>query len=222
MQKKLITSVASLVALAAFMVVPALASASPVLTENGVALATGVKIQGTSTTSIVFDTGSSSTTVTCAKSVLTGSVIKNKENHIEGTITAASFTNATGGECSSPLGAVNVTTEIATVDWCITAGGSLAADTFTTRAGACGAAAKPLNFTLHVTTFLGTITCKYTRAAASPVQGSFTTGGADAILSFSSQAFAPVAGNPGSCPGEGKLNGSYTLETDGGAGIVIS
>jgi hypothetical protein len=205
MHRKLIATCISLVAFAAFAAMPALASASPVLTDEGVALGVGKKIEGTNTTNIVF-TGSF-LKVTCTVSTLTGEVKENSGTSIKGTMTKATFTNAGGADCTDNFGTLwKVTTEIAKTDWCISTNNTMG-DKFTLQAGACGGAAAALNFVLES----GSTVCNFSRAATKPVEGTYVTG--TDVLTMSEPEFTLVSGG-GLCPGTGKLDGSYTLETD--------
>jgi hypothetical protein len=202
MHRKLI---ATCILLVAFAAMPALASASPVLTDEGVPVAVGKKIAGTNTTNIVF-TGSF-LKVTCTVSTLTGEVKENSGTSLKGTMTKATFTNAGGADCTDSFGTLwKVTTEIAKTDWCITTNSTMS-DKFNLQAGACGAIAAALNFVLES----GSTVCNYTRAASSPVVGTYTT--STSVLTMSEPEFTLVSGG-GLCPGTGKLDGSYTLETD--------
>jgi len=211
MHKKIIAICAALVALA---VVPAMASASPVLTEGGVAVATGSSIVATQDGNIVFT--SSLGPVTCVKSTLSGTVSSNTGKLIEGNISSATFTNETGGDCTSSwAGEVKVTPE--GLPWCIKTT-STTADTFLIRGGGCSAAEAPLTFTLDFTA--GGFSCKYSRTGG--VSGTFNTNVTPATLTANATEFIGVAGNGGLCPSKGTLDAKYTLETSNGTGLSIS
>jgi hypothetical protein len=206
MQKKLITACLALVAFAAFAIAPALASASPVLTEdnNGVAVPVGTKIIATNTGDTLMTT--SLGTIHCTKAVITGELVKNNGTEVEGTISSASFTG-TGAEerCTTAfLGNIKVTPK--RLPWCIKAKSSFTADTFQLTSGACPGGGI-MEFTLDSST-VGE--CTYTKAS---VTGSFITGtGGD--LTVSEQEFVKSAGS-GFCPGSGKLDMTFDLYTDG-------
>jgi len=101
MKNRLKSTYISLIALIAFAAVPALASASPVLTRAGVAVATGSAITGQSTT-VLFTT--SSGTITCQTADLAGTLTKNNGTEVEGEITSASYTGTgTSGRCNSTI-----------------------------------------------------------------------------------------------------------------------
>jgi hypothetical protein len=206
MHKKILAAVVALVAFAA---VPAIATASPILTENGTVVSG--KILATQSGSIVLTTSFGN--VTCTKSTLTGTVLKNGPagtgTHIEGTLEKATFTNETGGACSStfPFNP-SFTVDPENLHWCITGGGTLAADTFSIRGGGCTEAAKNLKFTL--TSALGN--CTYERAT---VTGSFVTNVTPVTLKVgASQTFTRTAGSESLCPATGTLDGGWNLYTD--------
>jgi hypothetical protein len=204
MSKKIITSVASLVALAAFMAVPAIASASPVLTESGSAVATGQKILATNSGNILLTT--SSGTVTCTKSQMTGTLVTNSGSNIEGTIESGSWKGeGTEERCKSTFlfsPQFKVTPE--GFHWCIT---SSTVGSATVRGGACNAGAANLSFTLDSS--FGN--CKYSRAS---VAATYSTGVTPVKLTIAAgQTFTLVEGGE-ICPGTGTLSGAYTLETD--------
>jgi len=210
MYKKILAVCAALMA---FAVLPAMASASPALTEHGVAVATGVEITATNDENIVFN--SSLGPVTCVKSTLHGKLTVNSGKLIEGDIEKATFTNATGGDCvSSWAGEVKVTPE--GLPWCIKT--TATADTFLIRGAACTAAETPLTFTLDFTS--GGFSCKYSRTGG--ISGTFTTGGTQATLTANASEFIGAAGNGGLCPSKGTLNAKYTLETSNGTELEIS
>jgi len=201
MTKKFMAALLSLAAFAAMAVVPSMASASPHLTETpNVTVPVGAKITGTNETNITLTTGSGH--VTCTKSVLTGTVTENSGTSIKGNIETASFTNNTGGACSStfPFNP-SFTVDVENLPYCLT---SEAGDTFTVRGGACGAAAKNLKFTLT-----GPATCTYEAAS---ISGTFNTN-ADLTMAFSEQTFTKTAGGF-LCPNSGRLDGAYNVFTD--------
>lgn len=205
MTRKLLATCVSLAAFAALAVIPAMASASPVLTENGVAVPVGAKVDATNSGNILFTT--SSGTVTCTKSTFTGTVITNTGTHIEGTIETATFKGEGPEEtCKSTFifnPSFKVTPE--NLHWCITSGG---ADAWSIRGGACGAAAKNLRFTLD-NSVVGN--CTYERAT---VTGTYETNKTPVTLKVgASQTFTKVAGGS-ACPATGTLSGGWTLETD--------
>jgi len=215
MNKKLF---AACLVIAAFAVVPSLASANPILTEpTGTALAVGSKITATNVgnTTLVTSTG----TLTCTTAILTGTVTSNTTaTGAAGEITDAKFggTGATQAgaeepECTgSNFFTPNTTiTPKQSLPWCLQAGA--AADTFTVKGGKCGGAQTSIAFKLDVT---GIGTCEYTRAAT--VNGTLVTdgGGANENTGAISEVPWTLASGPGLCPSEGKLNMRFSLETD--------
>jgi hypothetical protein len=197
------------IALVAFAAVPAIASASPVLTEGGVALKptaeSGGKILATNSGNIVLTTSIGN--VTCTKSTLTGSLLKNSGSHIEGTAEKATFTNNAGGDCSSTF-PFNPTFEVVpeNLHWCIT---SATAGAWSIRGGGCNEAGKNLRFTLKSS---AGYFCTFERAT---VTGTYVTGVSPATLKVgSSQTFGRTAGADGVCPPSGTLDGGWNLYTD--------
>lgn len=200
MYKKLITACMAIAAFAAFAVAPA-ASASPVLTETGVAVPVGALITGTSTGSPTF-TGAFN--VVCSKATLTGKVTKNSGTKIEGTILAkdALYTGTgTGGDCTSAFGSTKVTVNS---ELCLISGAA-PADTFTVTG--CGA---NVVFTLEVT---GTGPCKYSTAV---VNGTYTTNVSPAPLKVVKQVANKIEGGF-FCPASGELDQEFDLYTDSAA-----
>jgi hypothetical protein len=204
MHKKIITACAALVALAAF-VAPAVASASPVLTDSEGTVPAGAKLTATNTGNTVMTTALGK--IECTKAELTADVHRNSSNIIEATITTASFTGTESeNRCSGPIGAVKVTPK--KLDWCMTAK-AVPADTAILKSGACTTAGGAMEFTL---TSALTGECTYTKAE---VVATFATGvGGD--LTVSEQEFTKSAGG-GFCPGSGKLDMTFDLYTDGKA-----
>src|SRR3954451_21380377 len=153
MSKKLIASCLALFALAAF-VLPAVASATPVLTHpTGTKLAAGTKITGTNIGETLLKDGSGNILARYTNVKMTGELTKNTGTEIEGTITTATFQGTggagTGGmnECTGSLGRMTVTTNGNNVDgenlangtpWCLKSGAN---DTFQVRGNACNLAA---------------------------------------------------------------------------------
>jgi hypothetical protein len=201
----------ALMAFAAFASMPALASASPVLTENGVKVVPPQLVVATAKNTTFT---SSSTVITCETSTLTGTVTTNSGTAITGDITKAEFHNAGGAPCSSSLGAVKVTVE--SLPWCIHSG---AADIWTLNGGACPATSGTIAFTLDLEGF-GGFPCKYTRSAA--VEGTFATNTTPANLKTKAgtNTFTTTQGFP--CPASGVFEANYSLETENGTALTIS
>jgi len=215
MNKKLL---AACLVIAAFAVVPSLASANPILTEpTGTTLGTGVGIVGTNVgnTTLVTSTG----TLTCTTAILTGTLTSNTTaTGAKGNITSAKFggTGATQSgadepECTgSNFFTPNTTiTPGQSLPWCLET--PAATDTFTVKGGACGGAQTAIKFKLDVT---GIGTCEYTRAAT--VNGTLVTDGGGANENTAAITSVPwtLASGPGLCPSEGSLTMRFALETD--------
>lgn len=229
MGKKLITGCLALFALAAF-ILPATASASPVLTHpTGTTLGTGKLLTGTNIGNTLLKSG---TTVLseCTKAVITGELTKNNGEEIEGTITTATFTGtgasqfANMPECTGAiLGNTTVTTNGGGVDentvasgtpWCMK---STALSKFTVRGGKCSEAAREITFTMDSTAITGG-PCHYKRAAA--IEGTYTTdstGDAIFTLTTAGTEFTKETGDPVLCPANGSLEMKFTMETDSSA-----
>jgi hypothetical protein len=203
MFKKLILAGMAIAAFAALAVAPAV-SASPVITQNGVAIPPSLVIF-TSTESPTF-TGAFN--LICSKGSITAAVRKNSGTKIEATAlgTGIGFTGTgTGGDCTSALGSAKVTVngEICLV--------SEASDTFVIN----GCEGKSVEFTLEVT---GTGPCRYSTPA---VKGSFTTNITPATLKVTEQEAKKIEGGF-FCPSSGKLDLDFDLYADGEAGTPLT
>lgn len=224
MSKKLLVAC---LAIAAFAVVPSLASAKPVLTEPtgtvinvGAAECTGkpgicILATNVGNSTLVTSTG----TLTCTTVSLTGRLISNSTaGGAKGEIHSASFggtgTTAAGEPAPECTGSNFFTpntsiTPSQSLPWCLETGEG---DTFTVKGGSCGAQTS-INFKLAVT---GVGTCEYTRAAT--VNGTIQTDGVAPAETENTGGISEVpwtlVSGPGLCPGEGKLNMRFKLETD--------
>lgn len=217
MHKKLITACLALVAFAAMAVVPALASASPVLTDASGTVAVGSKISATSTTTenAIFKAGS--TEVKCNENKMTGTVKTNSGSLIEGTIESASFaseltseaTDCDGGELFGPT-TVDIPGLVAGKShWCIKS--TKTADQWELIGANCGTASGTLTFVL-TGKFL---TCRYTRSTS--VVGTFTTNTSPATLKVTGEPEFTGTGEGNSflCPATGKITTmNFDLYTD--------
>lgn len=201
--------VAALMALA---VVPAIASASPVLTENGTAVATGTSITAEtdpSSPEFIFTGSNPAVNVVCTVVDMGGKVVKNSGTSIEGTIESASFKGSGGGACSGgSLGSVTVTIPALTnaggsSHWCIKTGTK--ADTFEILPNACGTAGGTFTFTLHT----GVGECNYTRTSA--LTGTYITNTVPATLTLGANQSFTRENNNIFCPSSGVLDGSLIL-----------
>jgi len=235
MSKKLITACLGALALAAFALPANAFAVSAKLTHpTGTALATGTKLTGTSIGTVALKTDDGSATLSeCTTAILTGSLTKNSAGHIEGNITTATFFGAGAefngmNECVGLAGLGNLTPttngthpvgtrthgeDVAQgTPWCMTAGGELAANTFTVRGGTCNEAARNITFILDST---GAGECGYTRSTA--ITGTYTTDtSGEAIATISPNATSTFTREFGGvlCPTAGTLSMTFTLETD--------
>jgi hypothetical protein len=203
---------AALVALAAFGVLPAIASASPVLNEGGTALAVGAHItaigEAEEANRSKFTSGF--VTVECNDVLLTGTVHKNSGTEILTTVEKATFHSETAGvtgDCTSNLGATAVSVpglDAGTSKWCIKANAELG-DKGIVEPHECTGTGGEFTFKLDVTNapLLGTQLCIYKRTTN--VNGSFTTASPSTLTLEGEPAFTKEEGSSGSCSAEGKL-----------------
>jgi hypothetical protein len=210
MHKKLMMACMAIAAFAAFVVAPA--AQAGVLTEGGVALATGTSVTAQSVGVTKF-TGSP-LSVECETAHLQGTVTANSSGTIAGEIPvgSAEFHNAGGTPCSSPAGGVtvNVTSKL-----CL----HLPKGTDILTINGCGTAS--VVFDLVV----GTTTCEY---SATSVSGTVTTNATPATATVSEQPANLVKETPVHefikvCSSTGKLDMTFGLYTTGGTtGLTIS
>jgi hypothetical protein len=222
MSKKLF---AACLVIAAFAVVPSLASAKPILTQpTGTVLGAGASIVATNVGNTVMTTSTGN--LTCSTAILEGKLSSNvTANGAKGEITKARFGGTGGTQAGAPepectgegffTPNTTITPEIS-MPWCLEAG--VNADVFTVRGGACGAAVQAIKFNLDVT---GVGTCEYSRATAA--NGTLVTHGSGAgenTGSITNQAWTKIGG-PFLCPSEGKLDMTFSLKS-GGNQVFIS
>ena len=208
MHKKLIMACMAVAAFAAFVMAPAASAAeSPTLTSGGVSVPVGTSITAVNTGITKF-TGFG---VECDHVHLHGTVTKNSNHEIEGTIPVggASFNGtSTNTDCTSPLGPIKVTVNS---ELCLKTN-STTADTMLVTG--CGA---NVTFTLEIT---GTGPCKYQTAS---VSGTYTTNATPATVNITEQ---PASGagepNPFFCPASGKLDMDFDMYTTNGTGVTVS
>lgn len=223
MSKKLITACMALAAFAAFVVMPAAASASPRLCETTVNgechnVGTGVKIRAhnVGVAKMFLSTGG---TVECSNDSLTGTLTKNNGTEVEGTIETASYKGTESEErCVSSLGPTKVTTNVGNgTPWCVKAlpGAAMEAQV---RGNSCANAARSITFVFDV----AGLECKYERSTTTgPVKGTYTTD--TAPESTDAQIHIPRSATGSKfvlhvsnifCPASGELEQTFTLETD--------
>jgi hypothetical protein len=223
MSKKLF---AACLVIAAFAVVPSLASANPILTQpTGTAMGTGVGITATNVGETLLETPTG--TLRCTTAILTGTVTSNTTaTGAKGEITDAKF-GGTGGlvagadepECTgSNFFTPNTTiTPKSSLPWCLEA--PAAADTFTLKGGKCGSQ-KEITFALDVTGIANP--CTYSRAAT--INGTIVTHGAGAnenTMAVTNVQFLREAGVSEICPSEGKLTMRFSLKTTTGSNPIF-
>jgi hypothetical protein len=201
MAKKILAFCVALVALSA---IPAVASASPVLTApTGTAAAVGSSVTGVNTEATKFTyTGGE---VICTNDDLAGKVTVNSGTQVEGNIESASFKGTEGSEelCSSSLGATRVT--ITSLPWCLRT--TKTADQGELHGGACGKTGS-LTFTLDI----AGIPCSYSRSS---MLGTYTTHPESAKVTFTNVNFPGETGNNFFCPTSGNFTGTFALTVNG-------
>jgi hypothetical protein len=190
--------VALLLGLAVLAALPATASASPVLTENGLTVPAGATVQATSIGIPLQTTSFSSDT--CKRSLMHGKVAANTGTQIE--IELSSFSLS---ECAGSSGTFNY--EGRNLPWCWRT--TKSADSFELRGGKCGGTAASLTVATVIEGEKGEkiVICPYTRTA---VTGTFKTSPEDAVFTFLEQEFTPESGL--GCQAF-KLDINYTMET---------
>jgi hypothetical protein len=204
MHKKLMMACMAIAAFAAFVVAPA-ASASPVLTNGGVAATVGTSFTGKNTGDLVF-TGAFN--VRCTTGHLVGTVTSNTGTKIKGTIPVGSIKmtgTAPGADCTSALGSVGVTVNS---ELCLETVTGTDVTVFTGCAGA------PVDFTLEVT---GTGPCKYSTAS---VSGTFVTNAAARVNVTEQEAKKSEGGF--FCPSSGKLDMLFDLYNTSGTPLTTT
>ncbi|HET9677969.1 MAG TPA: hypothetical protein VFP21_10755 [Solirubrobacterales bacterium] len=213
MHKKIMMACMAIAAFAAFVVAPA-ASASPELTDPiGTTIAPGASVKATTNNITKFTLTKGGGAVECNHSEFKGTVTANTGTTIAGKIPAGAFGGnytfsgtATGGDCTSPLGAVKPTLI-----------SSLCFDTIkgTDNVTIDGCEGKPVTFILDAT--IG-VECKY---ETNTVLGTFTTN-ADATISVSEFAVPQEKPINAFCPVEGWLDMDFEITTTDGSTILVS
>jgi hypothetical protein len=206
MHKKLITACISLVVLGAFIVLPATAMASPVMTTSkGVAAPVGTKYRGTTIgpTKMTINGGG---VIECSAGVNSGTLTKNTGTQIEGEIETLEVSGTgSGGDCTSSLGNFKVTTNAGNgVPYCMR---STKLGQLEIRGGRCSEVVRPITYLVD---FTGLVSCGYERLTA--ITATYTTSPNDATATQSEVAFNSEAGNSIFCPTGVKLDASMTLE----------
>jgi hypothetical protein len=210
--------ISALVALSVYAVVPAVAQAAPELTHpTGTTLSVGSQLMATNIGETTFTTSSGN--IHCSTTQMTGTVKKNTGTEFQWEVSSAFFAGSDAeGDCTSGLGAVKVTPNLATngLPWCIR--NTKTPHQFELRGGACGSPLRPLRTILDFTPFGS---CEYERATG--LLGTFNTHPSDAVFTLPSSEMTKIGGGF-FCPTGIVRDMSFTLETDvvGGGAVYIS
>jgi hypothetical protein len=205
MQKKWITTCVAIAAFAAFVVAPA-ASASPVLTSEGKAVAVGTSVTGSNTGIFKFE-GGGGYTIDCSSVDLAANVTGNSGTKIQLEAAAGGFTTsgtATGGDCTASWGPAKLT-------WgkmCLVT----SAGTDNVTVTGCGAG---IALTTNIT---GTSICQYSAASGT---GTVATS-ADAQITVNSLPEQKTEGSGLFCPSEVRFSMIFDLTATGGGTLFIS
>jgi hypothetical protein len=221
MSKKLTALYVGLVVTAAC-VVPSLASAAntPLLVENGTAVATGKSVEGVNVGNSRMT--SSLGTVECTTVKLSGpQIIINSTGDLEIKIISVKYGGTgplqAGAEepaCTTKAifgGETTVTWNSVTngLPWCLRSTSAMAEHEFQIRGNECSQASRPIRFSLDIE---GIGTCVYQRTAAIP--GKYTTSTTSSTLSFSEVEFTKFEG-AFACPSSIKQDLTFQFRTEG-------
>jgi len=205
MHKKLIMTCVAIAAFAAFVIAP-VASASPVLTSEGKAVAVGTSVTGSNTGIFKFE-GGGGYTIECSSVDLAATVTGNSGTKISLESAIGGFTTtgtATGGDCTASWGPAKLT-------W-----GKLC---FVTAAGTDNITVTGCGTGIALTTNItGTSICQYSAASGT---GTVTTN-ADAQITVSSLPEQRTEGSGFFCPSEVKFSMIFDLTATGGGTLFIS
>jgi hypothetical protein len=234
MIKKLILACMALVAFAAF-VLPATASAAntPILTDTTLpsnqidTVAVGAKVTATLATGSSADfmkTDGTTVLVSCSTADLTGTVIKNANNTVEGTISSAKFSgtgavHADNGlaECTGSFGNAYIT--VTSLPLCVRSDANMAEDEAQTVSGDCNGVENKVKFLIGSTT---AGECEYESTGS--IKGDFTTGTHQSIFTVrNTQAGSGSTRIRGGflCPTSGQLRMSFVIETEADNGPIF-
>ncbi len=204
MRKNLMITCIAIAAFAAFVVAP-VASASPVLTSEGKAVALGTEIKGSNTGVFKFENGFY--TIQCTQVTLFAKVVENGGTKVKLEAAPGGFVSTgtgAGADCTSNWAPT-------TLSW-----GKVCLETTTgtdkVLITGCGAS---LVMTTNITNFA---ICKYTSATWA---GSFVTN-ADATLLIASQPLTKAEGSGSFCPSEAQFSFDMDFTTTNGATLSIS
>jgi hypothetical protein len=203
MSSKIMTPLLALLAVAAFAVMPAMASAATVtLHAGGVELPAGSPLVGESA-NLVFVTGAGN--LECSSNVITGELTSNKKATIAGNIETGSFTGLEGGgacHTTTPLGRALITAS--DLPWPLT---------FKSNGTSTVKGSPSIVFTAF---FPGAgVTCVY---KAAKLAATFAFNEAPLIDTVTGQVFKYVkAESSVLCPKEGALSGGFAVTSGGEA-----
>jgi hypothetical protein len=206
--------------LLAFVIAPAMASASPELqTSGGVKVATGTVLKETNAEPIVMTTTSGN--ITCTSATLEGPLITNSGKAIEGEIDTGTVTGAgTSGRCKSSVtvlgGEVQYQWTLENLKWCKV---TTSSHTWYIRGGSCTQAASPIALLFHAYlggTLIGT--CTYTRTALAFTY--VTNQPPVRLASAEGQTFTGPSGFS-FCPSSGTLDAKFVVSTSSGGELQI-
>jgi hypothetical protein len=189
---KILKACIALAAFAALAVLPATASAvntTTVVDANHVTLApthaSPIPIVGTDNhgTFTRLTGAGGNTLISCTTNEITGNLETNTHTAVEGTITTATFKGKTGvgpvhtTHCTGETGDSLVNPNPATngLPWCLQIKSIEPTEQFTVRGNSCTNAARPIRFTVQITTFLGTVHCEYQAASVTGKYTNITT-----------------------------------------------
>jgi hypothetical protein len=218
MRGKMLMLCISVVAVAAFATLPAIAiaaAASPTLEDDaGDVLAPHSGDIKAVSINLVFS-GGASFSLLCAMSTFEDELTVNAGSVVEADVSTASFRNSTGGTKCATTFAGPLTAEITTenLPWCLKATAA-PADTLVIDDGTCGTTPrKAIAFILHLFNGAGTkvAECTYERASLTATYNANAP--LVAILS-AGQTFTKRSGGI-LCPSTGTLLGSFTLTLAG-------
>jgi hypothetical protein len=220
MQRKMIATCVSLVALAAFALIPAAASANQnvVVKEGGVLVEVGKKLTATTPTLTMRGEAPSTALFHCKGEMTATLVANNTTTGSKATIETANFfntTSTTGSHCASnTFGAtVGVTTE--GLPWCLTSVTNK--DQVLLEGGDCKGEALPLKFTVHLTVFgaaSGTCTYSAPSALGNVTLGTGKISAVPASSTFSKVGTCTTGTAESSLPATATMEGDFTVTTD--------
>ncbi|MGN6586072.1 MAG: hypothetical protein ACTHKT_01190 [Solirubrobacterales bacterium] len=211
-------SACSVLAVLAFLFIPAYATASPLLqTSAGVVVPVGTAVKAQNVGNIRWTTELS--VVECANSEITGKVVTNSGTKIEITVETLTFKGTAVSErCTASTGETWKPT--ASTHWCLV---STVLGSWSLRGGSCGGKPVALNLTKDIYNFTGDFLgeCKYERTE---MTGTNNTGASPLELTTSAnQTFTRTFLGTLSqlCPEKENLDLRYKLQTSTGEDLKV-